>query len=337
VAFAGEPWEARTVAEELRLLDLSLSDARALLEGGTPVWLSINPVEFHGPHLSLHNDRLISVGLARAVHARLVQSGALSGPFVRASDLEVGVDPTPGPGTRTMSMADVQKTIVEACRALAELRPRLVIVMTWHGAPLHAQAIEAGLEVLRAAGIAAWNPFNRALKEQLSLDGSRFAPAFDHITDRVLRAEMMATLRNDFHGGFFETSMAMHYAPSSVLADLSSVPPCPKVTPDAGLARASSWARRAGKNDLADELRMMAQAVGWMHLLPFPGYTGAPHWARAESGAVFARVIEDGYVALLEDLLAGRAAPPAPPLKWVGPLTLEGRLSPKSVAASALV
>ena len=36
-----------------------------LLATGAPVFLCVNPVEYHGPHLSLHNDRLISEGVAR--------------------------------------------------------------------------------------------------------------------------------------------------------------------------------------------------------------------------------------------------------------------------------
>ncbi|MFN7132430.1 MAG: hypothetical protein ACK4N5_10120, partial [Myxococcales bacterium] len=61
----------------IQLLDLPQSEARRLIaahageSGRAPVYLTVNPVEYHGPHLSLHNDRLVSEGLVRALHARL--------------------------------------------------------------------------------------------------------------------------------------------------------------------------------------------------------------------------------------------------------------------------
>ena len=52
----------------ISLLDIPHQEARRLVKSGAPVYLSVNPVEYHGPHLSLHNDRLISIGLIREVH-----------------------------------------------------------------------------------------------------------------------------------------------------------------------------------------------------------------------------------------------------------------------------
>src|SRR5262245_42835306 len=135
------------------------AEARAVLAKGAPVFLPVNPVEYHGPHLSLHNDRLIAVGLARDVHARLARP---EWPFVLAADLEVGVDPTPGPGTRVTPFPLVRETVLRACKALHALGARTVVAMTWHGAPLHSIAIEPGLEWLRRRGVVALNPFNAA-------------------------------------------------------------------------------------------------------------------------------------------------------------------------------
>lgn len=160
---------------DVSLQDLPVADAKKLLASGAPVFLPINPVEYHGPHLSLHNDRLISSGLARDVHARIGKGH----PFVLAADLEVGVDPTPGPGTRFVAFATVRELVLEACRALHALGAQTVIAMTWHGAPLHCIAIEPGLAWLRARGVKAMNPFCAAMREQCRLEGARFASAFE--------------------------------------------------------------------------------------------------------------------------------------------------------------
>ena len=77
----------------IRLFDLPHSEARRLLSSGAPVFLPVNPVEYHGPHLSLHNDRLISAGLMRDLHAGLAMK--YDWPLLVADDLEVGVEPAP--------------------------------------------------------------------------------------------------------------------------------------------------------------------------------------------------------------------------------------------------
>src|SRR3989442_1056381 len=104
----------------MNLLCLPHSAARAALETGAPVFLCVNPVEYHGPHLSLRNDALVSIGLARALHARLAKHHP-AWPFLAAEDLEVGVDPAPGPGSRHVPLGRVRALVREACRALAEL------------------------------------------------------------------------------------------------------------------------------------------------------------------------------------------------------------------------
>jgi creatinine amidohydrolase len=303
-------------------------EARALLAQGTPVYLPVNPVEYHGPHLSLHTDRLISIGIARDVHA-LLAAYRSEWPFALAADLEVGVDPTPGPGTRNTPLARVREAVHEACRALHELGAQVVVAMTWHGAPLHSIAIEPGLAWLRARGVVALNPFNAAFREFCRLDGRRFERAFDHVKDPAERASMMASLRYDFHAGFFETSLAMHYAPESVSPRVHEVPPCPPIVPDGGLMRASRVARAMGRDVLADELAMAAHGLGWHALDPFPGYTGRPHLARPEAGAVFAAEIARGYAALIDDVIARRKEAPAPPMRWIATLTFDGRLTPR--------
>jgi len=81
----------------ISLLDIPHQEARRLVKSGAPVYLTVNPVEYHGPHLSLHNDRLISIGLVREVHERLAEKH--DWPLLLGADLEVGVEPCPGPGT----------------------------------------------------------------------------------------------------------------------------------------------------------------------------------------------------------------------------------------------
>src|SRR3954469_7383369 len=145
------PWHDGRV--EIALLEQPHAEARRLCQTGAPVYLTVNPVEYHGPHLSLHNDRLISIGLVRAVHEQLAEKN--DWPLLLGADLEVGVEPCPGPGTRRTAYPIVRHLVLEACRAIAELGATKVVLMTFHGAPLHNLAIEAGVELLRAGGVRA--------------------------------------------------------------------------------------------------------------------------------------------------------------------------------------
>jgi creatinine amidohydrolase len=308
----------------ISLLDIPHQEARRLAKSGAPVYLTVNPVEYHGPHLSLHNDRLISIGIVREVHEQLAKKH--DWPLLLGADLEVGVEPCPGPGTRRTAFPVVRHLVLEACRAIAELGASKVILMTFHGAPLHNLAIEAGVELLRATGVRAVAPFNGLLNEMLFLDSSEFAGAFAHVADDAERAQMMTALANDFHAGFFETSMALHYAPESVAPDYTSLPPCPDVRPDGTLALASRLARSLGADKLSRELTFAAEGIGWNALRPFPGYTGRPHRATPQAGAVFAAEIVRRYVAGIEDVFAGRAESPPPIMRWVGTLSLGGRI-----------
>src|SRR5439155_19201935 len=87
------------VMNEINLFDRSHEEASRLVGAGVPVYLTINPVEYHGPHLSLHNDKLVSRGLVRDLHRRLAAHHP-EWPLLLGSDLEVGVEPCPGIGSR---------------------------------------------------------------------------------------------------------------------------------------------------------------------------------------------------------------------------------------------
>lgn len=307
------------------LLDMPHDRAREVLSSGAPVFLFINPVEYHGPHLPLHNDLLVSLGLARDLHRRWAEQHP-DWPFLSAGDLEIGVAPTKGLGSRHTAFPAACTLVREACRALVELGARKVVLMTFHGAPLHNLAIEEGVILLEKAGVRALAPFNAAMRFLLDVDPAAFPEAFAAIEDPVEREQMMRELFLDFHAGFFETSMTLHYAPDAVSPAHRALPPCPRVEPVAPFARASRVAAALGKAELARELSLVAWGMGWQLLDPFPGYTGRPHLASATAGAAIARHMIDRYTELSEEVFAGRARSPEPILRWTAAATLHGRI-----------
>ena len=318
----------------ISILEQSHHRARALLTCGAPVYLSANPVEYHGPHLSLRNDALISLGFIRSLHARLASSNP-DWPLLFAGNLEAGVDPVPGPGSVFVSYRDMRRMVLDACRSLVELGAKRVVIMTFHGSPLHNLAIHKGIEFLENAGVQAVAPLAIVLRDLLQADPNELASAYAHVRDPQERAAMIQGAPIDIHGGFIETSLALHFAPESV-SNHTVLPPCPETRPIAAFESLSRFFLRLGRKQLSDELRMLAAVAPWYGLRPFPGYTGRPHHATPEAGALFAQ----REVALMaqwsEQIFSGRARAPRPIMTWVEAFTLRGRIGEVRIPASEI-
>ncbi len=309
------------------VLDLPHHEARSLLSATrAPVFVAMNPVEFHGPHLSLHNDRHVTAGLSRDLHARLSE-GRSDYPFLVVDDLELGVEPASGPGSRRTSYADARRAIVETCRALVELGARRAVINTFHGGALHNLAIDEGVRVFERAGGRAVAPLAIALARMVDFDEADVADALDvvHATPAE-RAALRASVRFDFHAGWLETSLALHYAPRTVSPIHRELPPAPELGRDRALALAERVARTVGAGRISDELAFVSTAATWSRLRPFLGYTGMPHLASREAGARLADRFVDRYAEVARAVLDGGASAPRAPFAWMPWLTLNGRV-----------
>jgi creatinine amidohydrolase len=230
--------------------------------------------------------------------------------------------------------------------ALADLGAKRVILMTFHGAPLHNLALEAGVRCLQKRGVQALAPLHLILRTLLDFipDDSgekpawwdQVAPAYVDIEDPVEREAMIRGMALDFHGGYFETSVLLHYGPEHVSRELAKIPPCPAFGKDARLAFASRLAKTFGAQELARELNFGALGLGWYLLRPFPGYTGRPHRANAKAGAYFARFIIDRYTQAAEAVFTRSAPAPKPIMSWVSTASFGGRAGGAHVPLEAV-
>jgi creatinine amidohydrolase len=296
--------------------------AKALLASGAPVFVPVNPVEYHGPHLSLHNDARITRGLVGLLHAAWCPDA----PLLVTADLEMGVDPVPGPGTQERPFAEVRDRVTTACTGLAELGAKRVVLATFHGAPLHAQALQVGVRTLSELGVPAFAPMVSLLRRQMGFTPDALEDVWAHVGDPEERAALRAGLACDFHGGFMETSLALALSPDGVAADLSGVPDCPDFGPDKTLMALARRAERSGRGPLAQELRMAAWGKGWFGLRDFPGYTSRPRLATAAAGWTFVDHVLPAILEEGEQVLWGNRPPAEPPMGWLHDLSLGGRI-----------
>jgi creatinine amidohydrolase len=305
---------------------LSHHDAGRLFARGATVFVPVNPVEYHGPHLSLRNDALVSAGLARDLFTA-VFGGSTGEPLLVATDLEVGVDPCPGPGTRTTPFETVVGIVAEAARALAELGATRIVFMTFHGSPLHALALDEAIAACARRGVRAVAPLHEVLRQLVQRDDfTDLSGAAAGIADEAVRREVIATLPRDFHAGFFETSLALHYAPDSVDPSYTSLPPCPPFQAAGSPRRVAAALRALGRDALAREVEFAALGSAWYALRPFPGYTGRPSLATPGAGRFFAEALIRIMAPVVRRVLVGGEPAPRAVLGWVRPLTLRGRL-----------
>lgn len=326
------------MTEEVRLLELPHREARRLLAASdAPVFLGVNPVEYHGPHLSLHNDRLITNGLSRDLHLALAARRGPR-PFLVGADLEVGCEPASGPGSRHAKLRTLREVVLEAVRALAELGARRLVLNTFHGGALHNLALHDGVRAFQRLGGRAIAPLAIALHEMVRFPEGTFDDALAVIacSDEERRA-LRAGLRFDFHAGWAETSLALHYAPASVSDVRKALPPGPTLGRERPLELAAWLAQRAGRGALAAELDFLATASTWSRVRPFPGYTSRPDLASAEAGARIARRFVDRYADEVEAVLDRGEPPKPPPFPYLRALTLDGRLDPTFVPVDDVV
>jgi creatinine amidohydrolase len=327
---------AATSDLSVSVLDCPHHRARTLLATGAPVYVSFNPVEYHGPHLSLRNDGLICAAILRDVLQRQATTHP-NWPLLCGGDLELGVDPVPGPGSRPVPYGAMREIVLRVCRALAELGARRVVLLSFHGSPMHNLAIQAGVTALTTANVQAVAPLNLLLRELLAPEHPRLAAAYAVIEDHVEREAMRRGLHWEFHAGFAETSIALHYAPDSVSPRYRDVPPCPELSPHRGVLAAAHLARAAGRSELALELELAAGGLAWYALRPFPGYCGRPHRASAEAGAILSQMIVEGFAECINAVFRGEALSPEPVLPWLRTLSIDGRLRQPAIRSDEML
>ncbi len=311
--------------ETIDLSSIPQADAKALLASGVPVYLLVNPVEFHGPHLPLGNDHNLSLCVSHELHQHL-QKQHPDWPFVLATPLHVGADAAPGHGSVNVPFQTVRRLVLDSCRALEALGARRVILMTFHGSPFHGAAVQSGVRYLRSRGVSSISPFNLVLKEVVNYRPDKFQDPFLPIQDPKIRARIQKELAEDFHAGFFETSLALHYCPETVSEIYRDLPGCPTVGHTWFFRALSIVGHLLGLSKFANEANLVSLAISWSKLSPFPGYTGFPHLANAQSGAAFAKIILENYIPHVEEALDGSHSGVDPMMGWLLPLTLQGRI-----------
>ncbi|MBI5489752.1 MAG: creatininase family protein [Deltaproteobacteria bacterium] len=299
---------------------------RARLSAGLPVFVSFNPLEYHGPHLTARTDGLVARRMGEAFFAALRAREPAWDELLWA-EFDVGADPVGHEGSVPVSFDDFRRLVLGVCRQLATMGAQRVVVHSFHGAPRHNLALLAGVDLLRDAGVRAFSPMPLLLAGLIDPPAGLLAPVLATVEDEAVRREVEAFVPYEFHAGFLETSVALHYVPEAVADDFDRVAPCPRVEPEPARMAVAALARCLGRTQESIALAAAARAASWFGLRPFPGYSGVPAAANARAGGLLAQYIERGFLEAADAAFLGRVPDGEWLVRTAARLSLGGRLA----------
>lgn len=261
--------------------ELSTSALDALDRARTVVLLAVSPLEEHGPHLPVGVDAFAARYLAESVARRLVEARP-GWQAVIAPTLHVGSFTFEATGTLPVRQRVVRDLLVDYGEALARTGFRNILVSNGHGGPGHLVALEeASSLVSRRHGIVM-----ASITGHLAWDflRGRFLDRIESALGRPLSWEEKQAVREDSHGGLWETSVMLWLRPDLVDAGFRSLP--------------------AARYSPLERLRPNYPLRGGG-----AGYAGHPALADAAFARATMDVLLDEIMALVDGLLDRRLAP----------------------------
>jgi creatinine amidohydrolase len=246
----------------------------------TVIILTVSPLEEHGPHLPVGVDAFTARHFATSLAQRLVAARP-GWSAVLAPTLHLGSFTFEAPGTVTVRQRLVRDVLIDYGASLARSRFRYIFIANGHGGPGHLAALdEAAAAVCRRHGVTMASLSSHLVWRFLT---GAYADKIEAVLGRPLSDVERQALRDDAHGGWWETSMMLMLRPELVDQGYRQLP-----------ARTYAWPARIVRNyPLRDG---------------GPGYVGHPALADPAFAAATSAMLMDEAMALVDGLLDGTVA-----------------------------
>ncbi|MCB1155436.1 creatininase family protein [bacterium] len=301
------PWSITTGDREGRVHryeSMTQADVLALDRDKTVVIATFSPLEVHGHHLPLGQDVFEADAMAMAAARELVAkrpdwSVLLLPPYAVAADC------VPLPGSVAFTPKQLAKTAYEALAPFARMKFACLAYSSFHGGPRHMVALEVAADrltrKLRTPAISLFSVMLARFGQNEMLDR-----AVANVEDRRITPD---ELHRDFHGGYIETSLALHLYPELVHESWKTLGP---IVPDrSGKEGQGEGFMGAGENlSLAEKLLSTGDVIRSMlgelrhfkqhGLYGYPGYADPEHGRRIfeflsrETSAIVDEFIDKG-------------------------------------------
>ncbi len=265
----------------LKYEELTASDLAALPRSRTAVFMSVSPLENHGPHLPFGNDLIQSATLGRMLAQRLEKKFP-DWNFLFLPPIHAGCDTMINRGSIEIRQATLRRLVYDHTYQLAKDGFRAIVALSTHAGPRHLVVLEEVAERMRWRHRARMISASSRILFKVLRGGfvDQIASWLEARGERLSDAER-AGLRHDYHGGLLETSITLHLRPDLVKPSYRELRP-------AIVEKIWKINRKSGR----------AAGDGL-------GYLGTPALARSAIGEAAISVIFDDVTPLLERFLAG--------------------------------
>ncbi len=292
----------------LEYAKLTLSDLGALDKQKTVLFMSVSPIEVHGPHLPVGLDVMVSEEVRRRAQEELVAARP-DLQLVSLPPLHCGSDALPVPGSVSVRASALACVLYDYAQGLAKQGFKYLVVLDNHGGPRHHLAIlAAARDAWRRLGFYLIHPFADIYKQMIRDDPRLLAATGLKIGECGDDA--------DNHAGVNETSIYLAMGvDSSIDQRCRAIPPSVPLPLDGlpqFLDRAGALLTRLGAVKTGPDLRHLAQTLGWVGRKPLVPYMGAPARASREAGDAMLKAHVRITLTLVEKALAGEEVLPDP-------------------------
>lgn len=251
---------------KLHWFDLTARDFAKLDPATTIAVLPIAAVEQHGPHLSVGTDTIIAQGMCDTVMAKL--PAHLNALFLPVQAVGKSNEHLRSPGTLTLSAQTLISAWTEIGESVARAGIRKLVIVNSHGGNVEVQGIVARELRVRCQMLVAQTAWRRL----------------------GVPAGLFSDIENAYgiHGGDFETSVMLHFAPTRVkMSETRDFTP-----------------KSIGYADEFKQLRVTGfTSMAWIAEDNHPeGVAGEAHLATAEKGRQAVEYQVARFVELLEDV-----------------------------------
>lgn len=277
------------MGEVLKLQEISLTRMKTLNPEKTVVAATMSPMEVHGPHLPIGQDWLEAQALVENLSEKIVENNP-GWSVLLLPPVPVAEDSLPHLGSISMPPHVVSDVAYYLLKPFALAGFKRLIISSFHGGPRHMTALECAADKLtRKHDTQAISIFSAVVAKME--EGNVFYDAVKDLPDNKITIEEIA---RDWHGGFVETSIALHLWPQLVVQGWDALPPLYREKKE---DEHGSYYMGPGKEGLGGKiteiLELFSNVKGSIEHYSANTYSGYPAMASKEFGkAIFDHLVK---------------------------------------------
>lgn len=201
---------------------LTWPEIDALPRAKTVVFLTVSPLEEHGPHLPVGVDFFNASFFARRAAENLVTARPELNVLLYPA-IPIGANTFRFVGSVWIKIGTLKRMVLEMARSLSRFGFDKIALFSAHGGPFHLFTLEEACFLARRKhGVRMVMPGSAATVKFLR---GEYLAAIEKNLGRNLTEDEKHAFQHDFHAGWWETSMMLLNYPRLVKSEYKKLPP----------------------------------------------------------------------------------------------------------------